>query len=441
MFDELQIDDRRERWLVGLADLALAPIGDIGRWRAHPPTAAPPRRVLLFRLERIGDLLMTLDALALLRARLPETELHLVVGSWNAELAGLIPGIDAVETLDVPWLSRGGSRPSPWTLGAMLARWRRRAFDLAINFEPDIRSNALVGASGAARRVGYASGGGGAFLTDPAAYDKRVHAAVNARRLVERATAWMGTAPVSTGRSGTVPTRAQTLAQRLEPRPGPEPEPDPRPGGEPKPGTGTRQASAPTPQLRIPAESSARAARLLAGHNGRGPLVGLNPGAGRTIKEWPPERFAHAAADLATRDRATIVLLGSAAERRLGEAVRKRLDEKVPLIDLVGQTPLVDLAAVLSRLQVLVTGDTGPMHLAAAVGTPVVGIFGPTDPARYAPLIDRSASVHANLWCRPCRRTRRPPARCRHGVPDCLVGVGTDDVVAAIRSLQVLSRR
>ena len=397
MFDELQIDDRRERWLVGLADFALAPIGDIGGWRAHPPTALPPRRVLLFRLERIGDLLMTLDALALLRARLPETELHLVVGSWNAELAGLIPGIDAVETLDVPWLSRGGSRPSPWTLAAMLARWRRRAFDLAINFEPDIRSNALVGASGAARRVGYASGGGGAFLTDPAAYDKRVHTAVNARRLVERATAWMG--------------------------------------------TGTRQASAPTPQLRIPAESHARAARLLAGHDGRGPLVGLNPGAGRTVKEWPPERFAHAAADLATRDRATIVLLGSAAERPLGEAVRKRLDEKVPLIDLVGQTPLVDLAAVLSRLQVLVTGDTGPMHLAAAVGTPVVGIFGPTDPARYAPLIDRSASVHANLWCRPCRRTRRPPARCRHGVPDCLVGVGTDDVVAAIRSLQVLSRR
>ena len=387
MFDELQIDDRRERWLVGLADLALAPIGDIGRWRAHPPTAAPPRSVLLFRLERIGDLLMTLDALGLLRARLPEAELHLVVGSWNAELARLIPGIDAVETLDVPWLSRGSSRPSPWTLAATIARWRRRAFDLAINFEPDIRSNALVGASGAPRRIGYATGGGGAFLTDAAAYDKRVHVAVNARRLAERATA----AP--------------------------------------------RRASAPTPQLRIPAESHARAARLLSEHDGRGPLVGLNPGAGRTVKEWPPQRFARTAADLAARDRATIVLLGSAAERPLGEAVRKHVGSDVPLIDLVGRTPLVDLAAVLARIQVLMTGDTGPMHLAAAVGTPVVGIFGPTDPARYAPLVDRSAAVHANLWCRPCHRTRRPPARCRHGAPDCLVRVGTDDVVVAVRSL------
>ena len=199
--------------------------------------------------------------------------------------------------------------------------------------------------------------------------------------------------------------------------------------------------SAPTPQLRVPAQSHARAAQLLAGHDRRGPLVGLNPGAGRSVKEWPPERFARAAADLAARDRATIVLLGSAAERPLGEAVRKHVGNDVPLIDLVGRTPLVDLAAVLERIQVLVTGDTGPMHLAAAVGTPVVGIFGPTDPARYAPLIDGSAALHANLWCRPCHRTRRPPARCRHGIPDCLVGVGTDDVVTAIRSLQVLSRR
>jgi len=415
VFDELQIDDRRERWLVGLADLALAPIGDIGRWRARPPTVAPPRRVLLFRLERIGDLLMTLDTLGLLRARLPEAELHLVVGSWNAELARLIPGIDAVETLDVPWLSRGGSRPSPWTLAAQAARWRRRAFDLAINFEPDIRSNVLVGASGAPRRVGYATGGGGAFLTDAAVYDKRVHVAVNARRLVEHATATNARRLVE---RATATVGTQRVSERAR-----------------------APAAAPMPQLRIPAESHARAARLLAGHDGRGPLVGLNPGAGRTVKEWPPQRFARTAAELAARDRATIVLLGSAAERPLGEAVRKHVGNDAPLIDLVGRTPLVDLAAVLARIQVLVTGDTGPMHLAAAVGTPVVGIFGPTDPARYAPLIERSAAVHANLWCRPCHRTRRPPARCRHGAPDCLVGVGTDDVVAAVRSLQVLGRR
>ena len=214
-----------------------------------------------------------------------------------------------METLDVPWLSRGGiCSPSPWTLAATIARWRRRAFDLAINFEPDIRSNALVGASGAPRRVGYASGGGGAFLTDAAAYDKRVHVAVNARRLVERATAGMGTAPVQE------PMRGRRRGHRDR--------------GWSLTGAGTEGlrigSDAATP---LPAESQ-RAARLLAGHDGRGPLVGLNPGAGRTVKEWPPERFARTAADLAGSDRATIVLLGSAAERSLGEAVRKRLDDE-----------------------------------------------------------------------------------------------------------------
>ena len=391
MFDQLQIHDRRERWLVGLADLALAPVRDIGRWRTRT-TASPPRRVLLFRLERIGDLLVTLDAFAAVRSCLPHAELRLVVGSWNAGLARLIHAIDEVETLDVPWLSRNAGRQAPWTLPARIAGWRRQRFDLAINFEPDIRSNALVAATGALRRVGYASGGGGAFLTDALQYDRRVHVASNARRLVRYA---LG---------------ASTAACE----------------------------SAPTPVslLRIPEGAHANAARLLAGRDHRGPLVGLNPGAGRAVKEWPAERFARTAADLADSEQATIVLLGSAAERPLGEEVRRHLRKDVRLLDLVGQAPLVDLAAVLTRLEVLVTGDTGPMHLAAAVGTPVVAIFGPTDPARYAPLISRSVVLHANLWCRPCHRTRRPPRRCRQGTPDCLNGVATEDVVAAVRSLR-----
>ena len=95
----------------------------------------------------------------------------------------------------------------------------------------------------------------------------------------------------------------------------------------------------------------------------------------------------------------------------------------------------MDLAAVLRRLALLVTPDTGPMHLAAAVGTPVVGIFGPSDPVRYAPLSPRAAVVHADLWCRPCNRMRRPPRRCSNGTPDCLARVGVDAVVDAARHL------
>ena len=392
MFDHLQIDDRRERWLVGCADLALAPLGDISRWR-RPAAATPPRRVLLFRLERIGDLLMILDALGTVRRRLPDAELHLVVGSWNAELARLIPAIDHVDTLDVPWLSRETAPSALRAVVAQTARWRRHAFDLAINFEPDIRSNALAAASGAPRRAGYAAKGGGALLTDVQPYDTSIHVAANALRLVARALP-----PAAVGPARTAVGAASSA-------------------------------------LRIPDDARARAARLLAGVDGRGPLVGLNPGAGRAVKEWPPARFAAVASRLSRQTQPTFVLLGAAAERPLADAVARALPAGVRLIDLVGEAPLVDLAAVLDRLALLIVGDTGPMHLAAAVGTPVVAIFGPSDPTRYGPLHPRSAVVHAALWCRPCNRVRRPPARCRGTTPDCLAGVSVDAVVEAAHRL------
>ena len=392
MFDHLQIDDRRERWLVGCADLALAPLGDISRWR-RPAAATPPRRVLLFRLERIGDLLMILDALGTVRRRLPDAELHLVVGSWNAELAGLIPAIDHVDTLDVPWLSRGTAPSALRAVVAQTARWRRHAFDLAINFEPDVRSNALAAASGAPRRAGYAAKGGGALLTDVQPYDPSIHVAANALRLVARALP-----PAAVG-----PARAAVGAA--------------------------------SSALRIPDDARARAARLLAGVDGGGPLVGLNPGAGRAVKEWPPARFAAVASRLSRQTQPTFVLLGAAAERPLADAVARALPAGVRLINLVGEAPLVDLAAVLDRLALLIVGDTGPMHLAAAVGTPVVAIFGPSDPTRYGPLHPRSAVVHAALWCRPCNRVRRPPARCQGATPDCLAGVSVDAVVEAASRL------
>ena len=132
---------------------------------------------------------------------------------------------------------------------------------------------------------------------------------------------------------------------------------------------------------------------------------------------------------------ATIVLLGGEGDRQQADGVRQALPSEVALIDIVGQVPLVELAAVLARLSVLITGDTGPAHLAATVDTPVVAIFGPTDPIRYAPLTRHGEVVHADLWCRPCGRLRRPPERCTHGTPDCLTGVETGAVVAAARRL------
>ena len=108
MFRHLQIYEPRERLLVGLADWSIRPFA----WFRSTPRSATIRRVLLMRLERIGDLLMVLDAIRDARAAWPEAEIDLAVGSWNLPIATLIPGLARVETADAPWLARGNANVS-----------------------------------------------------------------------------------------------------------------------------------------------------------------------------------------------------------------------------------------------------------------------------------------------------------------------------------------
>lgn len=386
MFDDLQIPYRRERTLVGLADTALRGVASLGWPRPARAAQNPPRRILLLRLERIGDLLMVRDALADVRALAPTASIDLVVGTWNASLAALIPGIDSVETLDVPWMAREGRGLSWSDLRKRARAWRARRYDLVINFEPDIRSNLLMAMSGTARRAGFVSGGGGSLLTDSLAPDPHAHIADNARELVRRVLG--GHAPV-----------------------------------------------AGAPKLAIPQDARRRAADLVAAPRHGTPLVGIQPGAGRRVKEWDPTRFAEAGAALARSRGASLVLIGGPGDRTALEAVRAAWPKDVPLAELPVDLDLVTLAAVLERLSLFITGDTGPMHLAAAVGTPVLAIFGPSLPTRYAPRTPRSKIVRVDIHCSPCNLMRRPPARCLGRVPECLTGVLTADVLRAADAL------
>src|SRR6476620_4425966 len=102
------------------------------------------------------------------------------------------------------------------------------------------------------------------------------------------------------------------------------------------------------------------------------------------------------------------------------------------VLDLSAGTDLLTTAAIVQQLDLFVTGDTGPMHLARAVGTPIVAIFGPSDPRRYGPRGVRDTIVGIDLPCSPCNRIRLPPARCTGHPPDCLNGVGTAQVLSAI---------
>jgi ADP-heptose:LPS heptosyltransferase len=375
----LTIYDRRERALVAVADALLAPAALRRAFRRQNPD--PPRRILCFRLERIGDLLMTAHALAELRALTPGASIDLIVGSWNQDIAAAIPGVDRVETLDAAWLGRDGSGYSPLGLAHRAAGWRSRHYDLAINFEPDIRTNIATAAAGARRTVGFANGGGGAMLDVALDYDFRSHTADNATALVRAA---MGHAPVAPAES----------------------------------------------TLRIPESVRAEASRLLAPFAGA-LKVGMHVSGGRPIKQWPETRFREVAERLVRDRNAAIVLTGIPADRAQVEIVRAALPPD-RVLDLSGGASLLTVAAVIEQLDLFVTGDTGPMHLAHAVSTPIVAVFGPSDPARYAPRGARDTIVRIDLPCSPCNRIRLPPARCIGHTPDCLAGIEAARVLTAI---------
>jgi ADP-heptose:LPS heptosyltransferase len=381
----LMIVDRRERALVALADVLLAGARAVSaplRSRQRPD---PVRRVLVLRLERIGDLLMTVPALDDIRQRLPDAEIDLVVGGWNVEIARALRGVSRVEALDAVWLARGGAGMGTASLMRRARAWRGRGYDVALNFEPDIRSNLVLASCGARWTAGYASGGGGPLLDQALEYDAGIHTTENARRLVA---AVLG-----------APRRAESRTVTVD----------------------------------ISDDVRKVTARRFASVRG-GPLVGIHTSGGRAIKQWPPERFGEVARRVSESFGATIVLTGARADRALVDVVKGCLPAD-RTIDVTGDASLLALAAILERLDVLVTGDTGPMHLAATMGTPVVAVFGPSDPRRYAPLGARDRIVRVDLPCAPCNRIRLPPARCTGHTPDCLAGVSVDLVFDAVMAV------
>lgn len=379
----LQIYDRRERALVAAGDAVLTAAAALAtpfRRRSRPQH---PRRILLLRLERIGDLLMVLPAIADVRAAAPDAEIDLAVGTWNAGVAHAVPGVTHVHTLDASWLARGSRGTALAALLGTAAGWRSRRYDLGINFEPDVRSNLLLATAGAAWSAGYRSAGGGAVLDQALDYQTSAHTSDNARRLVA------AVLPVPAGR------------------------------GE-------------SPGLDVPASSQSEASALLS--RAARPLIAMHVPGGRPVKQWEPEKFARVARELAQRRHATIVLTGGPDDRPLVDRIGAELPPN-QVLTLSSVTDLLTVAAVLSRCDLMITGDTGPMHLAQAVGTPILAVFGPSDPRRYAPRGPRDRVVRIDFPCAPCNRIRLPPARCTGHTPDCLALIPPERVLEAALSM------
>ncbi|RLA86406.1 MAG: lipopolysaccharide heptosyltransferase II [Deltaproteobacteria bacterium] len=160
----------------------------------------------------------------------------------------------------------------------------------------------------------------------------------------------------------------------------------------------------------------------------RQPAIAFNTGANYgEAKCWPREKFAELG-KLLIKDGFEIILLGTQKEMRRNKEIATRISHRVT--NLTGKTSLSELAALLTKISCLVTNDTGTMHLASALGTPVVAIFGSTDPNITGPRGERAKVIRHNLSCSPCFKRK-----CPEGHFECLKSISVDEVYSAVKEL------
>ncbi|MCA9099636.1 MAG: glycosyltransferase family 9 protein [Planctomycetales bacterium] len=308
-----------------------------------PLAQLEPRRVCLIKPSALGDVVQTLPILAALRGRWPSAHIAWVVHRGLMDVLADHPDLDEV----IPF-ERGGSWAGR-TGGALhlAKRLRRGGFDLAIDFQGLLRTGVMARLTGAARRVGFAGAREGA----PLAYTDRVAVPPETQAAVERYWA---------------------LAVAL--------------GCRGRPGSG---------RVGLGDAHRAWAAEQLA--DLPRPIVAIHPGAQWTTKRWPPMHFAAVAKRAQRETGAGIVLVGGPGDGILAEAIAECLDG--PCVNLAERTSLRQLAAVSAAADVFVSGDTGPMHLAAAMQTPVVAVFTCTSPRRAGPHGSGHRVVSAAVAC------------------------------------------
>ena len=325
------------------------------------------------RLRLIGDVVFTTPLVRALRRSYPDAHLAYVVEEAAEPIVRQNPHLDEVI---VARRARGMARVT--TDIAVARRLRRARFDLALDLHGGPRSAWLTWASGARERVGYAIQGRRWMYTRVVDRPRTLrprHSVVNQWDLLAAIPGWSG---------GT-----------------PDPERDPV-------------------EIALDADADARvAARLAAaGVTGGERLIVVHVSAGNPFRRWPESFFVEAIARLAAAadDRRVVISSGPSdreAAARIGAAARARLAAAASRILDPGEFDLAELRALIARSRLFVGGDTGPLHLTAATATPVVGIYGPTLPARSTPWRSRAAPTES---VEP-GRSRLPPVRSAHVHP------------------------
>lgn len=346
-------------------------------------TIPPAPRILIVKLSAIGDVVHTLPALNALRRFRPQAHI-----TWLVEeaAADLIIGHQAVDRVLI-------SRRKRWVRGLRTGQWRRHAaeavaftrqlrdcrYDIVLDFQAALKGAALIALTRAERKIGFGPG-----------MEHQEHSYVVLNERIPK-----------------VSMEIHALRRSL---------------------LMLEAIGVPCSQIEyhlpIDALSRQAAGRLLEPQfkdETRLP-VAINPMAKWETKLWPAGRFAIVADRLIEDHRAVVFFTGSPGDRAAIEAIQDRM--RHPTVSLAGRTTLTELAAVYQRMACVLSTDTGPMHIAAAVNTPVVALFGPTAPWRTGPFGQAHRVIRPPMDCSPCFKRQ-----CTNWC--CMDDIHPDSVVAA----------
>ena len=331
-----------------------------------------PRNILAIKLRYLGDVLLATPTLHALKTAYPLARLSVLVNRGTEAVLRENPDVDEI----IP-LHRGSILQQTrfvWEI-------RRRQFDAVVDLTDGDRAAFLTWISGAPVRIGF-----------------------NAE---ER---W-------TGRCYTTVVRPDAGAHRIE-----------RDLAALVPlGVAVQDG---VPRLRLTAEDDAKVEQLaeqLEVPRDR-PWVVIQPGARYWFKAWPPERFAELADRLNDRFGCQILVGGSPEEEPLAGSVVRQAKSR--LVTIAGRSDVRTLAALLKRSALFIGNDTGAMHIAAAVGTPLVGLFGPSNPREWGPRGGPAEVLYKGLDCRICFHPT-----CRRGEENCMKLITVEEVMAACQRL------
>jgi heptosyltransferase-1 len=332
-------------------------------------TSPGSTRILLVKLSSFGDVLHALPTLEALRELYPQGHITWLVEEAYAPLLVGHPALDEVWAVPRVRLGQKVGREEVLRLIRLLGRVRASRFDLAIDLQGLLKSALWVALAKSPRKVGYDRTRELSYLLlterlPP--YDPEAHAV------------W----------------RYLNVARHL--------------------------GAPPTlPRFRLGLTPAFPNSPALPHRD----LVVLHPGARWATKLWPAANWAQLGDWLSRDQKLAVVITGSPGDRALAAQIMTKMREKA--WNLAGRTSLPELAGIMQKARLAVTADTGPMHLAAALGTRVVAIFGPTAPGRTGPFGEGHRVVRLGVECSPCFQRHCPE-------PRCLTDLSPEEVLAAV---------